>query len=80
LAIIEGNPAISVGAPDGREAHHYIGADLMDRPGDAEVLAALDRLALPPIDVPRDPVAHRSHAPAPRAIKLPALTAYMRGV
>jgi hypothetical protein len=73
-------PAIIVVAPDGREAYRYVGVDFMDRPGDGEVLAALDRLGLSPIDAPLEPVAYRPPAPGPRATKLADLGVYMRGV
>ncbi len=73
-------PAIVVMAPDGSEAYRYVGTDFMDRPGDDEVLAALDGLGLPPIDVPLEPVPHLPPVPRPRAIMLPDLGTYMRGV
>ena len=75
-----GKPAILVVAPDGSEAYRYVGVDFMDRPGDEEVLVALDRLEVPPIDAPLEPVAHRPPVPGPRATKLPDLAVYMRGV
>jgi peroxiredoxin len=73
-------PAIVVVAPDGSEAYRYVGVDFMDRPGDEEVLAALDGLGLPPIDASLEPVPHLPPVPGPRAILLPDLGAYMRGV
>src|SRR5262245_13543168 len=42
-------PAIVALAPDGREVYRYVGADFMDRPGDEEILVALDALALPAV-------------------------------
>jgi peroxiredoxin len=73
-------PAIVVVAPDGHEVYRYVGVDFMDRPGDEEVLAALDGLGLPPIDVPLEPVPHLPPVPGPRAVLLSDLGAYMRGV
>jgi len=73
-------PAIVVLAPDGREVYRYVGVDFMDRPGDDEVLVALDGLEQPPVDAPLNPVPHRSPVAGPRAMKLPDLGVYMRGV
>lgn len=73
-------PAIVVLAPDGHEVYRYVGVDFMDRPGDEEVLAALDGLGLPPIDASLEPVPHVPPAPGPRAVVLSDLGAYMRGV
>jgi len=73
-------PAIVVLAPNGDEIYRYVGVDFMDRPGDEEVLAALDGSGLSPIDDSLDPVAHRPPVPGPRAMKLPDLGVYMRGV
>jgi len=73
-------PAIVVVAPDGNEVYRYVGVDFMDRPGDEEVLAALDGLGLPPIDASLEPVPHLPPVPGPRAVQLSDLGAYMRGV
>ncbi len=79
----EGNmakPAILAIAPDGQEAYRYVGTDFMDRPNDDELLVALDRLGLPPVDAPAGLVPHLPPVPGPRATKLPDLAVYMRGV
>jgi len=73
-------PAIVVLAPDGREAYRYVGVDFMDRPNDDEVLAALDRLGAAPIPAATEPVPRLEPAPGPRAMTLPDLAVYMRGV
>jgi len=73
-------PAIVVVAPDGSETYRYVGTDFMDRPGDEDVLVALDELGLPPIDAPLGPIPHLPPVPGPRAIMLSDLGAYMRGV
>ncbi len=73
-------PAIMVVAPDGHEVYRYVGVDFMDRPGDAEVLAALDGLGLPPIDVSLEPVPHLPPIAGSRAVLLSDLGVYMRGV
>jgi len=73
-------PAIVAVAPDGREVYRYVGVDFMDRPSDDEILAALDRLGLPVIATPPTTVAHLPPAPGPRAISLPDLAVYLRGV
>ena len=73
-------PAIVVLAPDGREVYRYVGVDFMDRPGDDEVLAALDGLGLPPVDTPLHPMTHRASSPGPRAMTLSDLGVYLRGV
>lgn len=73
-------PAIIVVTPDGEEAYRYVGADFADRPGDDAVLAAVEALALPPIEVPADPIAHVAPEPSQRAIELVNLGVYMRGV
>jgi hypothetical protein len=73
-------PAILVFAPDGREAYRYVGVDFMDRPSDGDVLVALDRLHLPPAEAVPAVAPHLPPAPGPRAMKLPDLGVYMRGV
>lgn len=75
-------PAIVILAPNGREVYRYAGADFMDRPGDDDLFAALERLRLPPAPSPAGgaPLAHLAPAPGPRALKLPDLGVYMRGV
>ena len=73
-------PAILVLAPDGREVYRYVGVDFMDRPHEDEVVAALDALGLPPLDLPIATVHHLDPAPGPRALSLPNLAVYMRGV
>lgn len=73
-------PAIVALAPDGREVYRYVGVDFMDRPGDDEVLAALDGLGLPPVEAALQPVAHRLSVAGPRAMKLTDLGVYLRGV
>ncbi|MBA2276604.1 MAG: redoxin domain-containing protein [Chloroflexia bacterium] len=73
-------PAIVVLASDGAEAYRYIGVDFMDRPGDDEVLTALDGLGLPPVHAPLPSAPHRPAVAGPRAMPLPDLGVYMRGV
>ncbi|MDQ3514754.1 MAG: peroxiredoxin family protein [Chloroflexota bacterium] len=73
-------PAIVVLSPAGEEAYRYVGADFMDRPDDGEVLAALDLLGLPPIEAAVETVPHGDPMPGPRAVPLPNLVVYMRGV
>jgi hypothetical protein len=73
-------PAIVLLAPDGREVFRYVGVDFMDRPGDAEIFAALDGLDLPPLLDATGPIAHLPPQPSPRAIALETLAPYMRGV
>lgn len=48
-----GLPGMIVVTPDGDVAYRYVGRDFADRTTDHEVLAALDRLALGPIEPPR---------------------------
>jgi hypothetical protein len=73
-------PAIIVVSPDGAEAYRYVGEDFADRPGDADVLAAIEELELPPIDAGDGPVRHIEPRPSGRAIELANLAVYMRGV
>lgn len=73
-------PAIVVLSPAGDEVYRYVGADFMDRPDDGEVLAALDRLGLPPTEATTETVPHATPSPGPRAMTLPNLAVYMRGV
>jgi hypothetical protein len=73
-------PAIVVLAPEGREIFRYVGIDFMDRPNDDDVLTALDGLGSPPLDLPIATVPHLPPAPGPRALPLPDLAVYMRGV
>ncbi len=73
-------PTIVVVAPDGREVYRYVGVDFMDRPNDDDVLTALDGLGLPPLDLPIATVDHLLPRPGPRALPLPDLAVYMRGV
>ncbi len=73
-------PAIVVLAPDGREAYRYVGVDFMDRPTDDPALAALDGFHLPPLEEPPATVPYSRPAAGPRAIGLPDLAVYMRGV
>lgn len=73
-------PAIVVLGPDGGEVYRYVGVDFADRPGDEEILAALDGLALSPRDEPTGTVDHLAPAPSGRAMALPDLGIYLRGV
>jgi AhpC/TSA family len=73
-------PAVVVVAPDGREVFRYTGVDFMDRPHDDDVLTALDGLGLAAISRPIATVPHLPPAPGPRALPLPDLAVYMRGV
>ncbi|MGI8643077.1 MAG: peroxiredoxin family protein, partial [Thermomicrobiales bacterium] len=73
-------PAIIVVTPDGTEAYRYVGVDFADRPGDDEVLAAIQGLDLPPIDVSDGVADHPRPEPSGRAMSLPDLGVYMRGV
>jgi hypothetical protein len=73
-------PAIIVVSPDGAEAYRYVGEDFADRPGDADVLAAIEKLELAPIDAGDGPVRHIEPRPSGRAIELANLAVYMRGV
>lgn len=73
-------PAIVVLAPDGREVFRYAGADFMDRPGDEEILAALDALGLPAVPVGAGVIEHMEPKPSARALALETLAPYMRGV
>lgn len=73
-------PAIIVLSPDGREVSRYVGVDFMDRPHEDDALRALDELGLPPIDLPIATVPHIKPEPGPRAMPLPDLAVYMRGV
>ena len=73
-------PAIVVLSPASDEVYRYAGADFMDRPDDGEVLAALDGLGLPPIERAVGTVPYGEPAPGPRAVTLPNLAVYMRGV
>ncbi len=73
-------PAIVALAPDGQEIFRYVGVDFMDRPSDGEVLAALDRLDLPPIAQPPPAPAAAESKPGGRAIALADLAVYLRGV
>jgi hypothetical protein len=73
-------PAIVVLAPDGGEVFRYVGADFMDRPGDEEILAALDALALSAVPPSTGMIEHMEPSPSPRTFPLEALAPYMRGV
>ncbi len=73
-------PAIVVLSPAEEEVYRYDGADFMDRPDDGGVLAALDRLGLPPVEATVTMVPHVAPSPGPRAMTLPNLGVYMRGV
>jgi hypothetical protein len=74
-----GRPTIIVVDHDGREALRIRSRDFADRPDDNDVLAALDRLGLPPrIDVL--PVRPGHPRPGPRALTLEELRPYFRGV
>lgn len=73
-------PAIVVLAPDGREVYRSVGVDFMDRPHEDDVLAALDALALPPLDRPITTASHLPPGPGPRAMPLDDLGVYLRGV
>ncbi len=73
-------PAIIVVSPDGVEAYRYVGEDFAHRPGDEDVLAAIEELELPPIDADAGPGRHIEPRPSGRAIELANLAVYMRGV
>lgn len=73
-------PAIVVLGPDGTEAYRYVGVDFADRPGDDEIMIALDRLDLSERPEPSSPVDHLPPAPSGRAMALPDLGVYLRGV
>ncbi len=73
-------PAIVVIAPDGQEAHRYVGVDFMDRPNDDATLAAVAGLGLGPLDIPLETVPHTVPAPGPRAMTVADLAVYLRGV
>lgn len=73
-------PAIIVVSPDEREIFRYVGVDFMDRPHENDALTALDGLGLPPLDLPIATVPHLPPVPGPRALPLPDLAVYMRGV
>ncbi len=73
-------PALVAVAPDGRDVFRYVGADFMDRPGDTELFAALDRLELPAVASSTGVIEHLEPAPSPRAFPLETLSPYMRGV
>lgn len=73
-------PAIIVVTPDGAEAYRYVGVDFADRPGDDEVLAAIKRLNLPTITADAGVADHLEPVPSGRAMSLPDLGVYMRGV
>lgn len=79
----EGNmakPAIIVVTPNGTEAYRYVGVDFADRPGDDEVLAAIKGLDLSPVDGDDGVLDHLEPEPSGRAMSLPDLGVYMRGV
>jgi AhpC/TSA family len=73
-------PAIVMLAADSREVFRYVGADFMDRPGDEEIFAALDALALPSLPASSAVIEHLAPSPSPRALPLDVLAPYMRGV
>lgn len=73
-------PAIIVVSADGTEEYRYVGEDFADRPGDEDVLAAIERLELPSIEARDTPVSHIDPKPSGRAIGLANLAVYMRGV
>jgi len=73
-------PAIVVLAPDGQEVFRSVGVDFIDRPHEDDVLAALDTRGLPPLDRPLTTVSHRTPGPGLRAMPLPDLGVYLRGV
>lgn len=73
-------PAIIVVTPDGSEAYRYVGVDFADRPGDDEVLAAIQRLKLPSINADDGVASYLKPEPSGRAMSLPDLGVYMRGV
>jgi hypothetical protein len=75
-----GAPALIVVAPDGREVWRIVARDYADRPvDDVGLLAALDELALPPVDRPRwEPGAEPEETGD--ALRADALAGYMRGV
>lgn len=72
-------PALIVVAPDGREVFRSVSRDFADRPTDDDVVAALDRLGLPPADLPpwRPEVEPEED---PGAFRTEAFGHYMRGV
>lgn len=73
-------PAVLLLAPGGKEVYRYAGIDFMDRPVEAEVITALDQLALPPIVEAISTVSFMTPEAGPRAMNLPDLAVYMRGV
>jgi hypothetical protein len=73
-------PAIIVVGPDGTEWYRYVGEDFADRPGDDDVLAAIEELGLPAIKGKTGTLEHGDPEPSGRAIGLADLGVYMRGV
>ena len=73
-------PAIVALAPDREEIYRYVGVDFMDRPNDAELLAALDGPRLPAIVDPPPQPPLGEVTPGSRAMSLADLGVYLRGV
>lgn len=74
-----GKPGIFLLALDGTEAFRYRSRDFADRPDDDDLMAALETLSLPPVDLPpwEPDAAPEEH---PDAFRTDAFGGYFRGV
>jgi hypothetical protein len=74
-----GWPALVVLDPDGREVHRMRSRDFADRPTDDDVIEAVRRLQLPPID-PGAADADAEPEEHPDALRTEAFGPYFRGI
>ena len=74
-----GLPGLLVLAPDGEVAYRYVGRDFADRTTDDEMLTALERLGLDPIEPPEGGPAGDVPADLDRYFASADLVPYIRG-
>lgn len=72
-----GKPGVFVVHPDGGEAFRQVARDFADRITEAELLARIASLELPPTEQP--PVEHVDPEPGDEAMRVRALLPYCRG-
>ena len=70
-------PAFVIITPKGEEAERLISSDFADRPTEDEIIAAVGKLGLAPVEA--EPISLGPVAPGPRAMPIRAMEPYYRG-